>query len=238
MICTGVDRRDLVLKKFASVNGAQLTNLWDGESIPMIVGNNNGNDEIQRKCLKEGKSWIYIDHAYFNRTAPMLDSFRLCVNGFHCNDWRDSDRVPDTKVRPWREGKGEDVVVILPARKEWTIFPIQEWLDEVKDCLPKHTDRRIIYKEKGNGDLLKCLEKAWCVVCSGSVADVDAIRYGVPAICNKFSPVWPIAQHDLSQVESPIYPDRQKWLRSLAASEWRQDEVDLAWERIKCLLPL
>ena len=122
----------------------------------------------------------------------------------------------------------------------WILLSSQsqkQWLDETVERLKTLTDRKVILKIKGEGALNDCLIDAFAAVCYGSVADVDAVRLGVPVFAGEHSPVWPIAEHDLSRIETPSTPDRAQWLRSLAASEWSLDESNLAWERVKCLLP-
>jgi len=159
------------------------------------------------------------------------------VSNYHGTDWRESDRVPSVKLRDWRVGNGDNVVIIHPAEKVRDVYPVDKWLGETFATLREHTDRKIILKRKVDGALLDVLQNAWAVVCYGSVADVDAVRMGIPAFCGDHSPVWPVAEHDITLIETPIAVDRAKWLRSLAASEWALDEISQAWERVKWLLP-
>lgn len=234
LLLTNVERRDRVLKALAPVCGGKLKTEWDGHTVPILVGNNKGMDEVQRQCIAKKIPYVTVDHAYFNR-HPDLKWFRLCVNGYHCNDWRDSERKCAVKVKEWRKD-GRNIVVIRPAAMVGTIHPVSEWFDHTMATLREVTDRKVIIKEKGVGALSDALTDAFAVVCFGSVADVDAVRMGIPAFCSPYSPVYPVAQHDVRLIETPIYPDRAKWLRSLAASEWKLDEISQAWERVSpCL---
>lgn len=234
-LLTGVIRRDRVVSSLSGVAGVKTTNKWDGKTPPIICGNNLGMDEVQRECNKKSIPYLYIDHAYFDR-RPQMERFRLCVSNYHCNDWRDSERDAKPKVKPWRVNVGETIVVIQPAEKVWKIYPVKEWFERMMDTIPKYSDRKIVVKSKNEGELLRVLTNAFCVVCFGSVADVDSVRMGVPAFCNIHSPVYPVGLHHLSEIETPSYPDRGQWLRSLSSSEWNLGEVNLAWERVKCLL--
>ena len=235
-LLTGVERRDRVVRALSGQCGGKLVKEWDGVTIPIVVGNNNGMDKVQVECNRIKLPYLYIDHAYFNR-HPQLERFRLCVSNYHCTDWRDSDKVPVVKLRDWRVGQGKDVVVIHPAEKVKDVYPVKLWLESTMEALKASTDRKIILKRKGEGALADALQNAWSVVCYGSVADVDAVLMGIPAFCGEHSPVWPVAQHDIALIETPIAVDRAKWLRSLAASEWALDEISQAWERVKWLLP-
>lgn len=233
-ILTNVARRDKVLAALCKVAGGKIKSDWNGVNIPCIVGNDRGMDEIQRVCNKKKIPYLYIDHAYFNR-APQMEWFRLCVSNYHCNDWRDADRDAKPKIKGWRTG-GETVVVIQPAEKVWDIYPVKEWFESVMDTLPKYSDRKIVVKKKGEGALNDVLTKAFCAVTFGSVADVDTVRLGVPVFCGDKSPAFPVGLQDLSLIETPSRPDRSQWLRSLSSAEWHLDEVNLAWDRVKCLL--
>jgi hypothetical protein len=215
--------------------GGKIKSTWNGVDSPVIVGNDVGMDEIQRVCNKKKIPYLYIDHAYFNRDPGKFETFRLCVSNYHCNDWRDSDREVKPKMRDWHT-KGTNVVVLQPAPKIWKIYPVKAWFEEVMDTLPKYTDRKIVVKPKGESALNDVIADAFCAVCYGSVADVDTVMLGVPVFCGEHSPVYPIAGHDLSQIETPIYPDRSQWMRSLCAAQWHLSEAELAWERVKPLL--
>ena len=237
LIITGVPRRDRLLNTLAKCCGGTIKQSWDGLSTPVIVGNDKGMDDIQRHCHKDKKPYLYFDHAYFTR-HPEMHRFRLCVSSYHCNDWRDSTRKANCKVKDWKKD-GSTIVVIKPSNTVGRIYPVSEWFDETMATLKEHTDRKIIVKKKGEGALNDVLTNAFAAVCYGSVADVDTVRLGIPVFCGSISPSSFVAQHDLRLIETPSYPDRAQWLRSLAASEWGLDEMSQAWERVKplCQLP-
>jgi hypothetical protein len=234
-ILTNVLRRDRVVTALAKAAGGKVKSTWDGVTPPCIVGNNNGMDEVQRVCNRKKIPYLYIDHAYFTR-HPQMEWFRLCVSSYHCTDWRDSDRDAKPKLKDWRVGAGNSVVIIRPAEKVGAVHPVEDWFKYVTETLPKHTSRPIVVKSKGEGALTDVLAKAWAAVCFGSVADVDAVRLGVPVFAAPTSAAYPMGCPDISQIESPIYPDRAQWVRSLSAAEWHMDEATKAWERVAPLL--
>lgn len=229
---TGVRRRDIILMEFAKVCDAKLTmREWDGESIPVIVGNTEGNEHIQMRCRAEGKPYLYIDHGYLTRGYEN-NVFRLCLSHFHTTDWRDFDgsiHVP----KPWH--KGDDVIVIPPPPYVRMIYRADNWLRDTLAILAASTKRRVIVKEKGNGVLADMLPKAHALVAYGSVAEVEAALHGVPVFTH-YGPSLPIAQTDISLIETPIYPDRWKWLRALAGAELHLSQPQAAWDRIRPLL--
>lgn len=227
LVLTGVRRRDIILIELAKVCGGEFVTKWDGDSFPIIVGNNEGCDEIQIRCRKEGKHYLYIDHAYFNRGYEG-GCFRFCKDHYHTTDWRPSDKkIP--KTAPWHEG--DTIIVIPPAPMVEKIYNARGWLRETLDTLAQHTDKRIVIKQKGDGRLADMLKTAHALVSYGSVAEVEAALAGVP-VFTTCGPSLPVAQTDFSKIETPIYPDREKWLSALAGAEWHLSELDKAWSRL------
>lgn len=228
---TGVRRRDKVLQTFADTCGASVSRTWDRKSIPAVVGFLEGASRIQIEARSLGIPFIFFDHGYFHRDM-WLSWFRVCVNNYHCTDWRESDRwIPD--VEPWSRG---DHILVLPShRTVLEVYGPPSWMDDTVQSLIKRTARRVVVKNKSDGALSDFLKNAHAIVAFGSVAEVEAAIAGVP-VFTVLGPASPIAQHDFSLIETPIYPDRTAWLHSLAGSEWRLDEMDLAWERIKPLV--
>lgn len=227
LILSGVERRDNWLKAFAVASGGILTRNWDGESIPVVVGNLNGTAEIQIECRKRGTPYVLVDHAYWNRDFN-LGNARVCVSNYHCTDWRTSDRLIPS-VQPYKQGKA--IIVIPPAPYIQKIYNAHNWTDETVAKLKTLTDRPIVVKNKGEGELAKYLAKAHALVSFGSVSEVEAAIAGVPVFTSEYSPAVPISQ-DIAQIETPSYPDREQWLRALAASQWRITELDKCWERL------
>lgn len=227
LVTTGVHRRDIILMELAKVCGGELVKQWSGDAVPVIVGNNDGCAEIQIQCRKEGRSYLYIDHAYFNR-GYAGGYFRFCWNHYHTTDWRPSGKkVP--RVAPWHDG--DTVIVIPPAPMVEKIYQTQGWLKETLNTLAQHTDKRIVIKQKGDGVLADMLKTAHALVSYGSVAEVEAALAGVP-VFTTCGPSLPVAQTDFSKIETPTFPDRGEWLSALAGAEWHLSELDKAWSRL------
>lgn len=229
-LTTGIQRRDHVIHRLAKEYGAKTTNTWDHQSIPVLVGNSLGMDLIQIECRQRGIPYVYIDHGYFRRSFN-LGYYRICVSNFHCTDWRDSDRKASGKPKDW-ETDGEDVVILAPTDAVKDVYQAHDWLDKTVETVKNSTNRKIIIKYKGIGGLSDVLENAFAVVSFGSVADVESVMRGIPIFCSEYSPAIPIGLTDFTKIETPIYPDRAKWLRSLAAAEYEAGEELIALERI------
>lgn len=230
-VLSGVERRDNCLKRLHSVSGGDLVKEWDGKSTPVIVGNLHGADEIQIKCRSLGIPYVYIDHGYFRRDFN-LKYARFCVNNYHCTDWRDYEESPKTSVFDWKD-YGEHVVVLPPSDYVAKVYGASKWLHETLEVLKKSTGRPIAVKRKHDGDLFSAIRNCWAVVSFGSVADVECALYGKPLFTSEFSPASPISLKDFTKIETPIYPEREKWIRSLYGCEWESTEMHHCWDRIK-----
>jgi hypothetical protein len=228
LILSNIERRDNCLKRFAEACKGTLTDKWDGKSIPVVVGNLHGADNIQMDCRKRGHPYILIDHGYFNRDFG-LSVARFCVGNYHNTDWRETNK-PIPKVRDWR--KGRHVLIIPPAEKIAYIYGAENWVNETIKEVKKYTDRPIIVKKKNEGKLGEYLAMAHVTVSFGSVADVESAIFGVPVITSRYSPAIPIS-NKIEDIEDLKEFDRTSWLKALAGAEWKADEMQQCWQRLK-----
>jgi hypothetical protein len=220
---TGNEKRDRILRAFAQ--GARFLDtshsLVGGVSV--FVGFDCSSDDRILECKERGLPYLHLDHAYFNR-GYVFDNFRVSVNNVYQNQLWDvpGDRISGVALRPWRQGR--DVVVIVPSPKIQKVLCARDWVKRTTDEIKKHTDRNIVVKEKGPG-LQGYLNNAHCVVSLASVAEVEALKYGVPVFTSEHSPAAPISERDLSRIETPAYPDREAWLRTLTYSQFHTSEM-------------
>ena len=101
---------------------------------------------------------------------------------------------------------------------------------------PYRTSINILNKPDGPGSyagdvqrfgrkLHEDLKGAHCLVAHGSNAAVEAVIMGSPVFVHPDSAASLVGRVDLSQIEAPIYPDRQPWLNSLAYSQFSETEL-------------
>jgi len=147
-----------------------------------------------------------------------------------------SDRWERLKVtlRPWRKGK--QIIVCPPSDHVATLFKAQHWLGETLDALGRVTDRPITVRRKGdNPPLPIALLKAHAVVAMNSLAAVEAVVCGTPVFVSPANAAAPVGKTDLSEIEDPIYPEREEWARSLAYGQFTIDEMrdGTAWRLLR-----
>jgi len=64
------------------------------------------------------------------------------------------------------------------------------------------------------------------VVTHNSTASTDSCIRGIPTFCTSDLAIcWPVANTDLSKIESPQYPDRTQWVHDLGYKLWSEKEI-------------
>ena len=178
-----------------------------------------------KAVIASGKPFIYADHAYFRRGYEH-QNFRVLLSDIHQRKLipRDTAKTFIYEGRDWR--KGSDILIFPPSKTIAQTFDADGWVEETKAEIRKHTDRRIVVKFKYTPEPLKhFLKTAHAVIGYGTVATVEAALYGVPVFAGPRCPATPIAATDLSQIESPLTPDREPWFRSLTWSQFHISEI-------------
>ena len=75
--------------------------------------------------------------------------------------------------------------------------------------------------DPGHSRLVDNLQNAHSAVFFNSSASVAAACAGIPVFVDDASCVaWSVANHDISQIESPLEFSRQQWIYDLAAAHW------------------
>lgn len=234
---TGVGKRDKPLGCLARgflANSTHADSSFKG-GLSLLWGLSDPISYKLAKCMQEGWPCFHADHAYFKRGYEH-GNFRVNFRHFHQTRLLD---VPDDRsglakkrMEPWKKG-GRDVVVIIPSESICNVIglvtgkPITSngWVDQTDKELRKHTDRPIVNKVKGPS-ILDYLRTAHAVVSLSSVAEVESALRGIPVFVSEYSPAQQVGERDLSKIETPIYPDRDQWLRTLSYSQFHVDEFN------------
>jgi hypothetical protein len=108
--------------------------------------------------------------------------------------------------------------------------------------IKKHTDRPIVIREKrprwerfATDTIEQALDDdVHCLVTYNSVAAVEAIMRGVPAICLGPNAAATVSSTELSEIENPRFPDAdlcEAWMRHLSYSQFSFIEMSdgTAW---------
>ena len=64
------------------------------------------------------------------------------------------------------------------------------------------------------------------VITHNSTASVDSCVRGIPTfVTSDLAICWPVANTDLTKIESPIFPDRTQWVHDLGYKLWSEAEI-------------
>lgn len=198
----------------------------------VVYGILRGCGEIIRHCEWLGRDYYHIDHGYIGR-GHYGGYYRVSKNALQA-EWPerpyqhyDTERFERLKlpIPKWRK-TGRDIVVAPISTAVASLHGIDchEWINTVLGEIPNWTERPVVIKEKGEGDIREALKNAWCLVTYSSNAAIDAILAGVPAIVLGPSAAETVAW-DFEDIESPVWPDLDQWLHWLAWQQWTVEEM-------------
>jgi hypothetical protein len=192
-----------------------------------------------------GRTWIYWDRGYVRRVyATGLPRgadggyYRWSVNSFQM---RQVDDVPDDRwqvlvpgnrvdprkieISPWHQG--EHILIAPAGGTDYARLHGQEgWLERTLAALKEYTNRRLVVRDKESKvELSQELAGAHALVTHASIAAVEAVIMGCPVFVAPCSAASFVGLTDLSKIEQPIYPDRTRWLHSLAYHQFNEKEL-------------
>lgn len=220
--------------------------LWDGRMSP--------NQKIWEYYRKTNRPVVVLEVGGLKRNLTWRVGLNG-VNGaalFGPNG-QNSDRANQLGLHlaPWRTS-GKNIVICLQRHEshQWENMPkINLWVSQTINQIKKHSDRPIVIRRHprqtitinqpgvtvqspnkiadtyDDFDFDRALLDAWAVINWSSNPGMQSIIAGVPAFVGPESLAAPVANLDLSQIETPSMPDRQQWLNDLSYCEWTLDEI-------------
>jgi hypothetical protein len=130
-----------------------------------------------------------------------------------------------SSVKPWRKG-GRKIVFADTGFDYWDLHADRDWTKRTAAWLRDYTDRQIVIRDKESKvPLYDELADAHCLVTHGSIAAVESVIMGCPVFVHPDSAAALVGMTDFTKIETPIYPERQQWLHSLAHNQWHEGEL-------------
>jgi hypothetical protein len=220
---------------------AALVNLA-GKKIPIVGCSPPFADAITR-WQADGTPWIYWDRGYLRRVfATWLPNgaqlgvpggyYRWQYNSFQMTRILDvpGDRWRalklDDSVKPWQRG-GDKIVIADTLPDYWDLRGLpRDWSYGVADWLRKITTRPIEVRDKESKlPLGEQLVGAHALVTHGSIAAVEAAIMGYPVFVDPSAAAAIVGCTNFEAIETPVYPDRERWLWSLSYSQFNEKEL-------------
>lgn len=197
-------------------------------------------------------------------TEKISEWWRIVVNDVHPTAYfqkvpRAYDRAKVAGLKLHGRQSGGSHIMIAGSSAKFHLAaglpPPAEWVAGVIAGIRERTDRPIIYRPKpsyhdavpvegaefdwGNKTQLRdILKRCAVMVTHGSIASVDSICAGVPAIILGNAVAKPISSTSLEEIQMPKWAsdeDRRQWASDLAYCQWRVEEFmsGLAWRVIR-----
>lgn len=224
-----------MIRAFAQGIGCDLRYAEDETSprpgVPIVWGVLRGSDRVVAHAKQSGQYFFYVDHAYLSRGHGQ--SYRVTRNGYEAGPVRDcpTDRAQAHNVvlEPWQRG-GKNVLICPPTDYFVAAHGCADWLDTTLEALHRHTDRPLVVRRKPQpGEavepLSEALKNAHALVTHSSNVAIEAVLAGVPVFVSPSSAAAPVGLTDLSLIETPVYPDRARWLAHLAYCQFSFEEM-------------
>ena len=232
-------------KAFSKGSGVKVEKVWlksnyDLGCSVVTYGILRGSGDAIKNAYRNGFDYWYIDHGYFGKSkvasSTGLKGYFRIVNSKKDKDIfrviHDTDGdFPEDRLKSfnlpfkdWRKN-GSKIIVVPPSNAMGPFLGIspQNWVQNIKEKLMKHTDREIVVcqKQKGRSSGLKeHLKTAWALVTDHSNSQVDALVSGIPVITT--SDMRTIGS--LEQIEDP--PMDRSFLKNLAYKQWSREEIE------------
>jgi hypothetical protein len=202
---------------------------------------------LVQQAWQEKRTFYYIDNGYFGNQSRK-NYFRIIKN--HVHDirpviQRDNTRLiqcPGVNTKSFTPGR--KILLAPPSPKSFTLWNINQdqWIEDTVAQIKQHTDRPIEIRLKRIREerlVENTMEQALaddvhCLVTYNSVAAVEAVILGKPAIVLGPNAAAQVASCSIEEIENPRIPthdERQAWLNHLSYSQFTFEEMSngTAW---------
>jgi len=215
-----------------------VSNPWHIRGMKFTAGIND--------CWRDGRTFYYTDNGYFGNGSTKT-YFRIIKNHVHeirpiIDRPRDRMSLCQFYTQPYSPGR--KILIAPPSHKSFSLWDMDPdiWVAQVVEQLKEFTDRPIeIRLKRPRGERMAentmyeaLADDVHCLITYNSVAAVEAVMLGKPAICLGPNAASVVASTDLSEVENPKFPtddEREAWLRHLSYSQFTFMEMSdgTAW---------
>jgi hypothetical protein len=197
----------------------------------------DGNESMLIDKMNNNWPFWFIDTGYTNFLNGKKKTWhRLTRNHLHHFTTFDSpvDRLHIFEKFPqqWRTS-GDKILIIEPGNFSARTFGIEidQWKKSVVEDLRKHTDKKIIFREKLSKKVRKslyrelCDEDYYCVININSNAATEAIWAGVPAITLDKHISNSVTKSNISDINNLYRGPLASWLAMLSYSQFTYEEL-------------
>jgi len=244
---------DPILENFVTGSNGIISSYADhlnDDSALVIRGVGGGSRKAMDKCIKNGRTFYTIDTGYFgnikNKWLHRCTKNSLQYMGPIIERPGDRARRHGYKYRKFSAGR--KILICPPSEKAMRVFgqpSPEEWVKQTVKELKKYTSRPIEIRLKPNRTervSTKTIQAALaddvhCLVTYNSIASVEALLEGKPALVLGPNAADKICETDIAKIDTPRIPDRDEMDAFFAHLAYCQFDVHelrsgYAWEII------
>jgi lipopolysaccharide biosynthesis glycosyltransferase len=244
---------DPYLVDFIHGSGGFISN-WDRENTTnntlVIRGLGGGSRKAIHHCWKQNRDFYAIDTGYFGN-GKIKTIHRVTKNALQYLGpiyEREGDRAKRMGYKFKKFKPGSKILLVPPSNKVMELFGQprpEEWVKQVKAELRQYTDRPIEVRLKptrtervNNKSIQAALQDdVHCVITYNSIAAVEALLEGKPAIVLGQNAASVVAETSLENVENPNTPSRDimdAYMANLAYQQFTVNELrnGFAWRTL------
>jgi len=205
------------------------------------------------ECRRIGRDYWYIDTGYFGNFPSVGNAngkkiwHRVVKNENQHSTIRDvpADRwgrlVGQDPRLLWKGWKNYDkkILLVMPNPKacKWYNIDYDEWVETTQKNIAKYTDLPVEVRVKGSRNYRNKEYSIYdafdsgvaCTVTMNSMAALESILYGIPAIVSVPCAAGPLASTDISTINNPFKPevaDIEKQCHNLAYGQFTLHEIE------------
>jgi len=244
---------DQYLIEFIHGSGGIISN-WDREQNTdnsLVIRGLGGNSrKAIQHCWATGRTFYAIDTGYFgngkNKNVHRVTKNALQYLGPIVE--RDGDRARQFGYRFKKFKSGSKILLVPPSDKVMSMFnqPDPEiWVQQVINELKKYTNRPIEVRlkptrsDRTSTDTIQAAlaDDVHCLVTFNSIAAVEALMEGKPAIVLGQNAASVVAETDIRRVENPRHPNKDEmdaYMANLAYQQFTVPELrsGFAWKTV------
>jgi len=216
----------------------------------VFAGLLRGNYHLLKYANDNNLDFFYIDHAYFDPGYKGKRWMRIVKNGFvkniitgeiDCKRLYQNFKIDFQKYHEYKDKR--NIVVLPPSNTVSRVFDCIDWEEKIVSEIKKYTDRPIVMRYK-NGPIMdetmtrsksrqiynydktiqEELNDAYCVVSFNSSVALRALEMGIPVICEKYCPAYPVS-NKIQDIENLIEYEREKLFTSLSWGQFNIEEA-------------
>ena len=216
---------DPILMHFIRGSKGYISNFEDEKdtSVPLVIrGLGGGSRKAINQCRQIGRTFYAVDTGYFGNNKSKW-VHRITKNNLQYIGpivEREHDRLKMFGYKYKGRKKGKKILICPPSLKVMDMFgqPSPEvWTKQVSEQLKKITSKKIEIRLKPNRTervTSKSIQQALnddvhCLITYNSIAAIEAMMEGVPAIVLGQNAASVISETDLRNVDNPKFPDQE-----------------------------